>query len=297
MLGALLAWRLGEAGVAALGRAWIARGSRGRLDAPLRGAAVLGAGLVALAVLGGLAGLALWSVAGYWSFPQALPEGLTLRSWMRHGPEALEALGQTALIAGTATLAALVLVVGCLEAEHRYGLRMSRRGLWLLYLPLIVPQTAFLPGLQTFLLQIGATSGLGPVIVAHLVFVLPYIMLSLGDPYRAWDSRYGTVAAALGRGPEAVLWRIRLPMLLGPILTAAAVGVAVSVGQYLPTLLAGGGRVATLTTEAVALSAGGDRRAIGVWSLAQTGAALLPFALALGVPALLWRNRQGVRHG
>jgi putative thiamine transport system permease protein len=85
-------------------------------------------------------------------------------------------------------------------------------------------------------------------------------------------------------------------MLLRPILTAAAVGFAVSVGQYLPTLLIGGGRVATLTTEAVALAAGGDRRAIGVHGIAQTAAALLPFALAIAVPAFLWRNRRNM-HG
>ena len=85
-------------------------------------------------------------------------------------------------------------------------------------------------------------------------------------------------------------------MLLHPILTAVAVGLAVSVGQYLATLLIGGGRVQTLTTEAVALASGGDRRAIGVYGLMQTAAALVPFALALLLPAYLWRNRRGLQH-
>ena len=58
-------------------------------------------------------------------------------------------------------------------------------------------------------------------------------------------------------------------MLLRPVLAAAAVGLAVSVGQYLPTLLIGGGRVATLTTEAVALSSGGNRRIIGTYAMLQ----------------------------
>jgi len=84
---------------------------------------------------------------------------------------------------------------------------------------------------------------------------------------------------------------------LRPILTAMAVGFAVSVGQYLATLLIGGGRVATLTTEAVALASGGDRRAIGVYGLMQTAAALIPFALALVIPAVIWRNRKGLLHG
>jgi len=133
--------------------------------------------------------------------------------------------------------------------------------------------------------------------IAHLVFVLPYVFLSLADPFRAWDIRVGTVAAALGASPDRILWKVRLPMLLRPILTAMAVGFAVSVGQYLATLLIGGGRVSTLTTEAVALASGGDRRAIGVYGLMQTAAALIPFALALIIPAFIWRNRRGLLHG
>ena len=147
------------------------------------------------------------------------------------------------------------------------------------------------------MLTIGVDVGRVPVMAAHLIFVLPYVFLSLADPFRAWDSRMGTIANALGASPDGVLWRVRMPMLLRPILTAVAVGLAVSVGQYLATLLIGGGRVQTLTTEAVALSSGGDRRAIGVYGLMQTAAALLPFALALMIPALAWRNRKGLRHG
>ena len=296
VLGALILWRIGEHVVAAMGRRWVMAGGRGRADRMLSGAA-LGVGATsAAAVLMGLAVLAVWSFAGFWGFPDALPDSATLRNWMRHSDGALAALGDTVLIAVTVTTAALVLTLGCLEAEYRHGLRVTSRGMWLLYLPLLIPQTAFLPGLQTLLLSAGADVGIWPVMLAHLVFVLPYVFLSLADPFRAWDARVGTVAAALGASPNGVLWRVRVPMLVRPILTAVAVGVAVSVGQYLPTLLIGGGRVSTLTTEAVALASGGDRRAIGVYGLMQTGAALLPFALALLIPAILWRNRKGLRH-
>ena len=54
------------------------------------------------------------------------------------------------------------------------------------------------------------------------------------------------------------------------------------------------GRVSTLTTEAVALSSGGDRRLIGVYALSQTIMPLIGFALALALPALLFRDRRGM---
>lgn len=290
-------WFLGEALIARLACRHVESGRRGRSDTPLR---IVGFALgttVSLSLLLGFLGLIIWSFAGFWSFPDLLPDQFTLRSWMRHRTGSLDALGETALIAGVSVTIGMILTIGCLETEERHGLRLSQRGMWLIYLPLILPQTAFLPGLQTLLLNLGLGMGRLPVILAHLVFVLPYLRLSLEGPWRAWDNRQATVARALGATPNQILWRVRLPMLLAPLLTATAVGVAVSVGQYLPTLLAGGGRVETLTTEAVALASGGDRRAIGVFGLMQTAAAMLPFALALALPALVWRNRKGLLNG
>jgi putative thiamine transport system permease protein len=295
VLAALAVWWIGERLAARLGRAWVWSG-RGLAERPARAAGLALGVMSALAVLLGIAALALWSVAAGWRFPDLAPDALTARSWMRFGPEMLAVAGDTLLLAGVATAASLLMVIGCLEAEHRFGLTVGQRALWLLYLPLLIPQVAFLPGL----VAAAGSVGLGPswplVALGHVVFVLPYVFLSLSGPFRAWDGRLARVAAGLGAPPDAVLWRLRLPMLLAPILTAVAVGMAVSVGQYLPTLLLGGGRVSTLATEAVALAAGGDRRAIGVWGLGQTLAAFLPFALALLVPALVLRNRRGLRH-
>jgi putative thiamine transport system permease protein len=291
VVGALAAWRLAEMSVARVGRRAIWRGRRGRHSTLLRPLSLALAAFSVAAVGLGLAGLAVWSFAGYWAFPEALPEQLTYRNWQRFSMSLLDPAVETALIAAVAALVALLLTIGCLESEHRHGVRPSTRALWLLYAPLLVPQVAFLPGLQTAFLVAGVDGGRTAVMMAHLVFVLPYVFLSLSEPFRAWDARFGTVAASLGARPDRVLWRVRLPMLLAPVLTAFAVGFAVSVGQYLPTLLIGGGRVQTLTTEAVALASGGDRRAIGVGVLAQTAAAFVPFALALAVPRLVRPGR------
>jgi putative thiamine transport system permease protein len=114
-----------------------------------------------------------------------------------------------------------------------------------------------------------------------LVFVLPYVFLALADGYRAFDPRYARAAASLGATPSRIFWAVKAPMLKGPILLAFALGFAVSVAQFLPTLFAGGGRFATLTTEALALAGGGDRRVIGVTAVLQSALPLALLALAL----------------
>ena len=85
--------------------------------------------------------------------------------------------------------------------------------------------------------------------------------------------------------------------MLRPLLTAAAIGFGVSVAQYLPTLFLGAGRIATLTTEAVTLSSGSDRRIIAVYGVLQAALPLFTFALALILPALAFRHRQGMTGG
>ena len=287
----LIAERLSRLAVVALAESGL-RGAR--LDRPARGLALLSGGVSAGALILGLGGLGLWSVAGLWQFPDAFPETLTLRTWMRAGPDLALTGGLTLAIAALATGLSVTLVLACLEAEHRYGLSPGTKSLWVLYLPLLVPQVAFLPGLQIAALRSGVEGHWLAVAAAHLVFVLPYVFLSLAPAYRAWDGRISVAGQTLGATPSRVFWRLRLPMLLRPVLTAAAVGLSVSIGQYLPTLLIGGGRVETLTTEAVALSSGGNRRLIGAYALLQMALPALGFALALLLPALVFRNRRGM---
>lgn len=295
VIAALGLWRVAEGALARWSARQAVSGARGRFNRTGRAAGMALAVLAAAAVLMGMAGLAVWSFAGFWGFPDALPGGLSTRHWMRHTPNMLPVLGQTIVIAALATAVALALVLACLHNETKTNRRPGRAGLWLLYLPLLMPQVAFLPGFQTWALMLDIDLGLSAVTLAHLVFVLPYVMLSLEDTYRAVDPRHMVVAASLGASPAGQFWRVRLPILLAPILTAAAVGFAVSIGQYLPTLLIGAGRIQTLTTEAVALASGGDRRVIGVYALAQTGLVTLAFACALALPRLVWANRRALR--
>ena len=291
----IVVWTLLERGVAMWGRAWIARGQRN--GAWVGAAAASGgaaAALYALAI-GATLGMALWSVAQGWRFPQAWPGTFTWANWERQLGDLQRPALITLFVGLASTLIALALTVACLENESGRAQRgAAQRSLALLYLPLLIPQMAFLFGAQVLLIRFSLDAGYFAVVWAHLIFVLPYLFLSLADPWRAFDSRYARTGLSLGASRWRVFWRIKLPILLKPTLIACAVAFAVSVGQYLPTLFAGSGRIATLTTEAVTLSAGADRRVIGTWAVLQ---ALFPFAaywLAAALPRLLFVRRRGL---
>jgi putative thiamine transport system permease protein len=283
MLAMAAGW-VGEQWIRRLGTRWLSRGRRRGLAEPALAAAAGIAALLGLLGLGALVAMAVWSVAGPWRFPDAWPAALELGAWRRAAAGLAAPAGTTLALAATATAVALALALACLENEQRRALRPGRGALWLIYLPLIVPQIAFLSGLQILLVRLDADGSFAAVAAAHLVFVLPYVFLALADPFRSLDPRYGRVAAALGAGPSRVFWRVKLPLLARPVATAAAVGIAVSVAQYLPTLFAGAGRVSTLTTDAVTLSSGGDRRVLGVYTLLQSAIPLVAYGLALLAP-------------
>jgi len=285
----------GERAAAGLGHRWVAAGGRGRGGETGRRMGVALMVTVFAIGLAGIVSMAVWSVSRRWRWPDALPSSWTADNWLRHS-ETLARPGWTTVgVALAASLTALLLVLGCLENEQRNGVTPGSRAMWLVYAPLLAPQIGFLFGVQVMFVTLGLDGSWTALVWGHLLFVLPYVFLALAGPWRRLDERYSRSARCLGASADRVFWRIKLPMLLRPILFALAVGFAVSVGEYLPTVFAGGGRFVTLTTEAVSLAGGGDRRVMGVYSFLQAVLPWLGFMLAVGAPAWFYRERRGMR--
>jgi putative thiamine transport system permease protein len=281
------------------GTNWVEAGRRRSAGATLATVAAGVATVLFVLALAAIVGMALWSFAREWRYPDALPHTWTLATWERQFASLRDPAQTTLAVGGASTVLALLLTVACLENETRAPhlapgaeARARGRALWVLYVPLLVPQVAFMFGLQVLLVRLRFDATLAAVIWAHLVFVLPYLFLSLAEPWRAYDPRYSRTALSLGASRARTLLAIKLPILAKPVLIACAVAFAVSVGQYLPTLFAGSGRVATLTTEAVTLAGGADRRVIGAWGLMQSVFPLLGYLLAASLPALLFARRR-----
>ncbi|MFW2586930.1 ABC transporter permease [Sagittula sp. SSi028] len=278
-----------------IGLWWLRRGGRGASAEPgLKAAAAAATALFGLGVAG-FAALAVWSLAWRWSWPHILPQSWSTKAWLRGSDGWLEALGTTLGLALTTTALALIVTIAWLEGEDRAGRGRATWAEALVYLPLLLPQIGFLYGLNILFLRTGVMIHFWAVVWAQTLFVFPYVMIAMTGPWRALDPHLVRAAGALGAGPWRRLFAVKLPVLLRPILTAAAVGVAVSVAQYLPTLFMGAGRVATLTTEAVALSSGSDRRITAVYAVLQALVPLAGYALAFAIPAVAHHNRRALK--
>ncbi|WP_394123632.1 ABC transporter permease [Psychrobacter nivimaris] len=251
--------------------------------------AILTVGVIGFMLLS-LAGLVLWAFAGFWRFPAMLPEQFVILHFQSAFTQMSTPLVNTLSIGAVSTAFAVFLTLLCLEAEQLSAKPLSHFTSFIIYLPLLVPSIAFLFGLVWLQQLANHQSEFFNVVFAHLLFVLPYVFLSLASSYRRLDSRFAHVAASLGAAPMKVFFQIKLPQLFAPILIAIALGLAISFGQYLPTLLAGGGRIATITTEAVTLANGASRRTSAVYAIMQMALPLIGFILAWVLPKYFFRS-------
>jgi len=235
----------------------------------------------------------VYSFAKQWHFPLLLPEGLTLLHWNTATSALTTPLINTLLLGVLVSTTSLVLVLFTLESEQLKPARAVAENAFSvsLFLPLLVPGVAFLYGLVWFQQLVFQNAVWFHTYVAHMVYVLPYVFLSMAVAYRKFDNRYAMVAQSLGKTPWQVFYHVKLPSLFSAIMVAWALGLAISFSQYLPTLLASGGTLPTVTTEAVASVSGSSTRLTAVYVIIQAVMPLIGFMIAWYMPAVATRRR------
>lgn len=220
--------------------------------------------------------LVIWSFVWRWRFPSLSPEW-SLQGWERASVHLVEPVWNTLIIGSLSAISGVVLAVLLLELSRARSIYTKA----VVYMPLLLPQMTFLFGIQILLLKLGIEGHWLTVTAIHLIFVLPYCYLSLVGPWQGYDQRQTIQAQILCGSRWKAFIKVKLQILWRPLMSSLALGFAVSVAQYLPTLLVSAGRIDTVTTEAVGLVSGGNRRLMGVHALVQMLLPMLCFALAI----------------
>ncbi len=232
-------------------------------------------GLIAVYLMVMLA-LALGSVAGLWAFPALWPQAWTGAAWQAVAQSA-DSIQTTLTLGAASALAALLWSLAWLECAPPAWQAPLRR---LLYLPLVLPSLLWVMGVHALVLRCGLDGRWLGLWLAHTLAALPYVLMALSPAYTRFDARYGQIAATLGHGRAVFLWRVKWPLLRAALASSLALGFAVSVAQYLPTLFIGAGRWSSVTTEALTLASGAQRSLASAYAWLQWLLPMLGFALA-----------------
>ncbi len=231
-----------------------------------------------------LCALAFGSVVGVWPFPALMPQSWTTAPWLSVWDSRAVLITTTWLACGSAS-AALLWSVLWLEWAPAYW---QSKASPLLYLPLALPSVLWVLGMHRMAISWNWDASTQGLWLVHTLVCTPYVLLVVQEPYRHFNPRMQVVATSLGRSRLAFLWQVKWPLLKATLLSGFAVGFAVSVAQYLPTLYVGAGRFSTVTTEAVNLAAGGQRSLASAFAWLQC---LLP-ALVFAATSALGRPRR-----
>ncbi len=222
--------------------------------------------------------LVIWSFAQRWRFPDIVPTRLSERFWQQELPTLWELASSSFALALFSTTLALILTIGCLEYRDKYQRAIP---FWLIAIPMVIPQLSLLFGLQVTTHFISGQHYWLWVSWSHILFVFPYLYLALDGPWRSFDARLYQSARSLGLTHWQAWWKVKRVLLQPSIWIAIAIGLSVSLTQYLPTQMLGAGRVTTITTEAVALASGQDRRVSAIYGILQGLLPFIFFSLAL----------------
>lgn len=192
---------------------------------------------------------AVWSFSSGWFFPDLLPADWSLKAWRYTLSDTAGVINSLGLSIGISLAATVISLALGIPAGRALGLYRFAAKPWvelLVLTPLIVPGIAIVLGLHGIFIRFGLANSITGVILVHLIPTLPYVILIMASVFSNFDSRIEEQARTLGATASRTFLYITLPTIFPGIMVCALFAFLVSWGQYILTLVIGGGRVVTL---------------------------------------------------
>lgn len=199
-------------------------------------------------------------------------EGLSLRWWvdMLHQRQFADAFKNSILIGLTVGIVSAI--VGTMAAIGLAALprRRSALAMGILTLPLMLPPLVLAVALLSFFVGLGLDLGLQTVILGHVLFTQPFVVLVVYARMANFDYRVVESARDLGASPLVAFFTVTLPIIRPIVIGAALIAVALSIDDFIITFftIGSGNTLPTL-----------------VWGMIRTG--LTPTVNAIGTLILL----------
>ena len=191
--------------------------------------------LMLLALLIPLIPLILWSFTWRWDFPNILPE-FNAWAWAEIGSDKiLKSIGVSLPLSLTVVFLALILsffpakIIGTTEFKGKKLLEL------LLLLPTFIPQISIVFGMQNVFRILGIYSTIPGIIIAQLVFQVPYLTLLLSAIFKNYSVLYEQQAACLGVNRMKTLLHVTIPMVRAGVMVSCVFSFIGSWGNYLIT--------------------------------------------------------------
>ncbi len=166
----------------------------------------------------------------------------------------MESVYTTVLVAVIATVVSTV--TGTLAAV---GLSKSRKVVKDLVLqindfPIMNPEIVTAIGLMLFFITIGVERGLMTMILAHIAFCIPYVILSVMPKIRSLDPNLADAAMDLGATPWQALIKVIVPEIMPGVFSGALIAFTMSFDDFIISYFVTGRGVKNLSIMVYTMS-------------------------------------------
>ena len=161
-------------------------------------------------------------------------------------PNILRATKNSGLVAVTATVVSTLFATMAALAMAGRSFKLQGVISGMLGLPLLVPEIVTAVASLLFFLALGMDLGLNTVVIAHIVFCIPFAYMLIRTRLEGMDPRLVEAASDLYASPWHAFRRITLPLLMPGIISGAMLAFIVSLDDFVITFFVAGPGATTL---------------------------------------------------
>ena len=170
-------------------------------------------------------------------------EGFTFDNWIHWDavPGVRSAVITSLELAALSTIIATAMgtLIALAIVRHRFRGRGTTS--ILIFLPMATPEIVLGASLLTLFVNVKASFGFWTIFIAHVMFVISYIVVTVKARLVGFDRHLEEAAMDLGANEFVTFRKITLPLLAPAILSAALLGFALSVDDFVVTYFNSGG--------------------------------------------------------
>jgi spermidine/putrescine transport system permease protein len=160
----------------------------------------------------------------------------------------VRALKNSLVIASITTVISVIIGTGGAWLLHRYRYRFSRTLQTLVCVPMIMPEIVMGISLLVFFTVLNLELGHLTVILAHVTFCFPFVLVAVQARLQGLDPALEEAALDLGASPFKAFWLVIVPCLRPAIISGALMAFTLSMDELIITVFTTGPGSATLPT-------------------------------------------------
>lgn len=115
-------------------------------------------------------------------------------------------------------------------------------------LPMLNPEIVTAIGLMLFFSTLNIPSGFWTLLIAHIMFCIPYVMLSIMPKLRQLDDNLAEAALDLGCTPFQALWKVIIPQIKPGIISGALIAFTMSFDDFVISYFVTGPGINNIST-------------------------------------------------